>query len=95
MFQAGAWLEARETRGGVGGYTPFHCSVIKSHGDIITILAKAGCNINAQIYSGLSGLHLSVKENNMDITKQLINLGIDPTLTTPVSKSHKYPRGVG
>ncbi|XP_064633191.1 ankyrin-2-like [Lineus longissimus] len=82
LIEAGAWLDAKETRGGVGGYTPLHCAVVKSHGDVIAILAKAGCDINAQLDSGWSALHLSAKENNMDVVKQLVNLGIDPMLVT-------------
>ncbi|XP_064632635.1 ankyrin-2-like [Lineus longissimus] len=87
LLEAGAQTEAREIHKDSPGFTPLHCAVIKGdqgsvYQEIVKVLVEAKCDINAQTDDGLTALHLSVQQDNVEMARLLNALGANPMIKT-------------
>jgi ankyrin repeat protein len=62
------------------GSTPLHCAVWKGHLQVVTLLLKAGADVNAQNENdhwGTTPLHAAAHANEASIAQLLIDRGAD------------------
>ena len=60
------------------GITPVHTASLGGHKDVVEVLAGAGWPLNARDSIGNTPLHWAAQEGKLDVTKYLLEHGVDP-----------------
>lgn len=66
----------------LNGDNPLILACWNQHIDNVKLLLKAGAEINTTSEAGISPLHCAVSKNNLEITRVLVESGVDLTLNT-------------
>ena len=62
--------------------TPLHCSVDKSHYDVIDVLLKLRSKVNALDSAGQTALHRGARDGNVQACRILLSAGADPSIVS-------------
>ena len=56
------------------------CAVQEAHKEVVSLLLKAGAEVNIQEETGKTALMMAVKKGYFDIASELLRAGADPNI---------------
>ena len=82
LVKHGADISATSQREMVKGCTALHFAIEPEFGEIVTILIRAGADVNTGNKKGQTPLYWAIERGHLDLVKQLLSNGADGNMDT-------------
>jgi ankyrin repeat protein len=67
--------------------TPVHTAALKGHAEVVTILLKAGAEVNAKVLENCTPLYYAAENGHAEVVKILLMAGADPRAADRAGKT--------